>query len=126
MWVFLLENLVLDFKDQSVQAFSPSAWLLRKLLITWIKPWCLCILCVNHSGEYKGKKKYRALLPLKQLMPGASAASHGFDHNQPFPIFPLLLSLPPTGPPIGRCQLFFSRTSLGFSAGSIFCLYLKL
>lgn len=41
MWVYLVENLVLDFKDQLVQAFSPSAWLLRNLdIITWIKPWC--------------------------------------------------------------------------------------
>lgn len=87
MWGFLVENLVLDFKDQLVQAFSPSAWLLRKLLITWIKPHCMCILCVNYSGEYKGKKRYRALLPLKQLMLGASAARYGFSHIQPSSIF---------------------------------------
>lgn len=90
MWVFLVENLRIDFEDQLVQAFSPSAW---KFLITRIKPQCFCILCVNHSGEYKGKKRYRALLPLKQLMPEASAPSHGFNHNRPFFIFSLLLYL---------------------------------
>lgn len=30
------------------------------LVITWIKTWCFCMLHVNHSGEYKGKKKVQS------------------------------------------------------------------
>lgn len=150
MWLFSVENLVLDFKDFCWSRLCKEGH--SHLLCGWCttkgaQDACnnldqnLVLLYVTREpfrGVKRKEKSTELCFPSNsQCLQCPQAVllawyqelllpARAWPHHRPPSTFPLLLALLPVGPPGGRRQLFCSRTSLGIPVGSIFCLYVRL